>query len=153
MNGAGPPEDWYMPAMFCYFFLTLIVFVNIKYISTTLRKKLYPAGKKKKKAGKKGAVTPSKGSQGTTNLTSNGLGLSSASTTKNSSRRGTNTNMSSGKLSGGSSNVVSNQMSGGISSASSSLQSGVIQSGVSSSVIEQNESSLGFGRHSSTDYR
>ena len=146
MVGAGTPEDYYIPAMFCYFFLTSIIFVNLTYISTTLRKKLYPADKKKKKAAKKGAVTPSKGSQGTTKATSNGLGLSSASTTKNSSntKSGTNTNKSS------SGNGSSNQMSSGISSASSSLQSGVIQSEISSSVIDR-ESSV--GRRSSFDYR
>ena len=142
MVGAGTPEDYYIPAMFCYFFLTSIIFVNLTYISTTLRKKLYPADKKKR-----GAVTPSKGSQGTTKATSNGLGLSSASTTKNSSntKSGTNTNKSS------SGNGSSNQMSSGISSASSSLQSGVInQSEISSSVIDR-ESSV--GRRSSFDYR
>ena len=125
------PKYWFYWAILCYVFITLTIYVNLRYLSSTLRKRLYKDADKKKKK-KKGAVRPTN-YQGTTkrSTASNGLGMSSASSTLQSSKLGSNSK----KTNSGASSGINTGLSGiGMSSASSrdsSRKMNTLESGAS----------------------
>ena len=97
------PREWFFWAIGCYVCLNGVIYVNLRYIAITLRKRLHKDDKKKKRKKAKAAVSPSSVTQGTTkrSTASNGLGMSSASTSmKSSSNQKTSTGISNQSSSG-----------------------------------------------------